>query len=80
MDEEKKHDQLQETMGEQPIIDLGSSLIRSEKGTVYVLTIVGQIEDISFCRPQPRPRSMSTFSPCLPWWRRTSRWTVCSFC
>lgn len=28
----------------QPIIDFGSSLIRSERGTVYVLTIVGQIE------------------------------------
>lgn len=28
----------------QPIIDLGSSLIQSEKGNVHVLTIVGQIE------------------------------------
>lgn len=36
--------QIQEAMGEQPVIDLGSSLIHSEKGTIYVLTIVGQIE------------------------------------
>ena len=28
----------------QPIIDLGSSLIQTDKGTIYVLTIVGQIE------------------------------------
>ena len=28
----------------QPIIDLGSSLIQTERGTIYVLTIVGQIE------------------------------------
>ena len=28
----------------QPIVDLGSSLIRTDRGTIYVLTIVGQIE------------------------------------
>ena len=28
----------------QPIVDLGSSLIQSKRGTIYVLTIVGQIE------------------------------------
>mgnify|MGYP002577208456 FL=1 len=28
----------------QPIIDLGASLIQTDKGTIYVLTIVGQIE------------------------------------
>lgn len=36
--------QIQDAMGEQPVIDLGSSMIHSEKGTIYVLTIVGQIE------------------------------------
>ena len=30
--------------GLQPILDLGSSLIRTDRGTIYVLTIVGQIE------------------------------------
>ena len=30
--------------GLQPIVDLGSSLIRTDRGTIYVLTIVGQIE------------------------------------
>ena len=38
----------QEKQGEeqviQPIVDLGSSLIQSERGTIYVLTIVVQIE------------------------------------
>ncbi len=28
----------------QPIVDLGSSLIQTKQGTIYVLTIVGQIE------------------------------------
>lgn len=38
---------IQEQGGEeglQPIVDLGSSLIRTDRGTIYVLTIVGQIE------------------------------------
>ena len=38
---------IQEPGGEeslQPIVDLGSSLIRTDRGTIYVLTIVGQIE------------------------------------
>ncbi len=38
---------IQEQGGEeglQPIVDLGSSLIRTHRGTIYVLTIVGQIE------------------------------------
>ena len=30
--------------GLKPIVDLGSSLIRTNRGTIYVLTIVGQIE------------------------------------
>ena len=40
-------DRHQELGGEQaiaPIVDLGSSLIQSQRGTIYVLTIVGQIE------------------------------------
>ena len=42
MDEEQ--DQLTQEGDIQPIIDLGSSLIRTDRGTIYVLTIVGQIE------------------------------------
>jgi len=65
MDEEKKHDQLQETMGEQPIIDLGSSLIRSEKGTVYVLTIVGQIEGHQLLPPTTKTTKYEHVLPLL---------------
>ena len=42
MDEEVKEPGGEE--GLQPILDLGSSLIRTRRGTIYVLTIVGQIE------------------------------------
>ena len=42
MDEEQREPGGEE--GLQPILDLGSSLIRTPRGTIYVLTIVGQIE------------------------------------
>ena len=42
MDEEQ--DQLPHEGDIQPIEDLGSSIIRTDRGTIYVLTIVGQIE------------------------------------
>ena len=41
MEEERTEEQL---LSEHPIEELGSSLIQSERGTIYVLTIVGQIE------------------------------------
>lgn len=45
--EERPNSQVQDPGQEpslQPIVDLGSSLIQSKRGTIYVLTIVGQIE------------------------------------
>ena len=57
----------------QPIIDLGSSLIQTDKGTIYVLTIVGQIEGHRGCPPAARVRSTSMFSLCWPQWRRAPR-------
>ena len=45
--EERPDSQVQDPGQEpslQPIVDLGSSLIQSKRGTIYVLTIVGQIE------------------------------------
>ena len=49
MDEQKdKQQEEQEPLSQertiQPIVDFGSSLIQSKKGSVHVLTIVGQIE------------------------------------
>lgn len=45
--EERPDSQVQDPGQEpslQPIVDLGSSLIQSKRGTIYILTIVGQIE------------------------------------
>ena len=48
MDEKDKDKQEQGMLSQeqtiQPIVDFGSTLIRNEKGSVHVLTIVGQIE------------------------------------
>lgn len=49
MDEQKERQQgeeglLSQEQTIQPIVDFGSSLIQSKKGSVHVLTIVGQIE------------------------------------
>ncbi len=48
MDEKEKDKQEQGVLSQeqtiQPIVDFGSTLIRNEKGSIHVLTIVGQIE------------------------------------
>ena len=43
-DRQEKENLLSQEQTIQPIIDLGSSLIQTKKGTIHVLTIVGQIE------------------------------------
>lgn len=44
MQEETKLPQEQETTPYQPLVDMGAVAVRTERGTVYCLTIVGQIE------------------------------------
>ena len=46
MDEQEKQEQgtLSREQTIQPIVDFGSTLIKNEKGSIHVLTIVGQIE------------------------------------
>jgi ATP-dependent protease ClpP protease subunit len=49
----------------QPLVDLGSSLIRTEKGTVYVLTIVGQIEGHQLLPPTSKSTKYEHVLPLL---------------
>ena len=49
----------------QPIIDLGSSLIRTERGTIYVLTIVGQIEGHQLLPPTSKSTKYEHVLPLL---------------
>ena len=49
----------------QPIIDLGSSLIRTDRGTIYVLTIVGQIEGHQLLPPTSKSTKYEHVLPLL---------------
>ena len=62
--EEKQEAQDQEQVA-QPIIDFGSSLIRTEKGTIYVLTIVGQIEGHQLLPPTSKSTKYEHVLPLL---------------
>lgn len=61
-------DRHQELGGEQaiaPIVDLGSSLIQSQRGTIYVLTIVGQIEGHQLLPPTSKSTKYEHVLPLL---------------
>lgn len=49
----------------QPIIDFGSSLIRSPHGTIYVLTIVGQVEGHQLLPPDSKSTKYEHVLPLL---------------
>ena len=49
----------------QPILDLGSSLIRGERGTIYILTIVGQIEGHQLLPPTSKSTKYEHVLPLL---------------
>ena len=49
----------------QTIIDLGSSLIQTDKGTIYVLTIVGQIEGHQMLPPSSKSTKYEHVLPLL---------------
>ena len=44
MEENQQGEQQEMEQAIQPIVEMGSSTIRTGRGTVHVLTIVGQIE------------------------------------
>ncbi len=60
---EEERNQEQEEL--QPILDFGSSLIRTERGTIYVLTIVGQIEGHQLLPPTSKSTKYEHVLPLL---------------
>ena len=62
---EEQQDQLHQEENIQPIIDLGSSLIQTERGTIYVLTIVGQIEGHQLLPPTSKSTKYEHVLPLL---------------
>ena len=62
---EEHNDQMQQPLPTQPVIDFGSSLIRSERGTIYVLTIVGLIEGHQLLPPSSKSTKYDHVLPLL---------------
>ncbi len=58
-------DEEQEQITENPIEDFGSSIIRTDRGTVYVLTIVGQIEGHQLLPPTSKSTKYEHVLPLL---------------
>ena len=55
-----------ENQGEgQPIVELGSTLIQSRRGTIYVLTIVGQVEGHQVLPPNSKSTKYEHVMPLL---------------
>ena len=65
MDQECTDEGLEQENPIQPIVDLGSSLIRTERGTIYVLTIVGQIEGHQLLPPTSKSTKYEHVLPLL---------------
>ena len=55
----------QEQITENPIEEFGSSIIRTDRGTVYVLTIVGQIEGHQILPPSAKTTKYEHVMPLL---------------
>ncbi len=64
MDETNLEQEQQEEQS-QPILDFGSSLIRTDRGTIYVLTIVGQIEGHQVLPPTSKSTKYEHVLPLL---------------
>ncbi|MEA4933359.1 MAG: ATP-dependent Clp protease proteolytic subunit [Lawsonibacter sp.] len=65
MDETKDREERQEIPPAQQIVDFGSSMIHSENGTIYVLTIVGQIEGHQLLPPTTKSTKYEHVLPLL---------------
>lgn len=65
MSEEEQQQEQVQTPDTQTLVDLGSSLIRTEKGTIYVLTIVGQIEGHQLLPPTSKSTKYEHVLPLL---------------
>lgn len=63
MDEEQEQHPQEEEI--QPIIDFGTSMIRTDQGTIYVLTIVGQIEGHQLLPPTSKSTKYEHVLPLL---------------
>ena len=54
----------------QQMVDFGAATVKSSRGTVYILTIIGRLKGIRYFRRIPKRQSMSMFCRCWPLWKR----------
>ena len=59
--------------GAQQIVDFGSALTKTPHGSVYCMTIIGQIEGHNTAASGAKTPSTSMCCPCWPSWRRATR-------
>ena len=65
MEEQQAMEPRGESAGSQPILEFGSSLIQSKRGTIHVLTIVGQIEGHQVLPPTSKSTKYEHVMPLL---------------
>lgn len=65
MIDEKPQEEQENQEKMQPIVDFGSSMIQTEYGTIYVLTIVGQIEGHQLLPPTSKSTKYEHILPLL---------------
>lgn len=75
MAEEKQKDQQNEQL-----VDLGAATTSTSRGSIYTLTIVGQIEGHQALPENVKTTKYEHDAPLLASWRRARRSTGCSFC
>ena len=64
-EQERDNTAEQDLEGQQSIVDFGSSLIQSKRGTIHVLTIVGQIEGHQVLPPTSKSTKYEHVVPLL---------------
>ena len=64
-EQERDNTAEQDLEGQQSIVDFGSSLIKSKRGTIHVLTIVGQIEGHQVLPPTSKSTKYEHVMPLL---------------
>ena len=65
MEENQQGEQQEMEQAIQPIVEMGSSTIRTGRGTVHVLTIVGQIEGHQLLPPTSKSTKYEHVMPLL---------------
>ena len=65
MEENQQGEQQEMEQAIQPIVEMGSSTIRTGRGTVHVLTIVGQIEGHQLLPPTSKSTKYENVMPLL---------------